>query len=47
MTSVRYSCKTLKTCKINNTIILVKSDKLTPYDDHRIFGLLFFEETFN
>ena len=30
-TSVRHSCKTSKTSKINDIIILVKSDKIEPY----------------
>ena len=34
-TSVRYSCKTLKTSKMNNIILLVKRDKLAPYGDYR------------
>ena len=33
MTNVRYSCKTLKTSKMKDIIILVKRDKLTPYSD--------------
>ena len=39
MTSVRYSCKTLKTLKtfkMNDIIILVKKNYLTPYGDHRL-----------
>ena len=36
MTSVRHSCKTLKTSKTKDIIILVKRDQLTPYGDHRL-----------
>ena len=35
VTSVRYSCKTLKTSKMND-IVWVKKDKLKPYDDQRL-----------
>ena len=36
MTSVRYSCKTFKTSKMNDIIILVKGDELKHYDYHRL-----------
>ena len=36
MTSIRYSCKSLKTSKMNDIIILVKKNYLTPYGDHRL-----------
>ena len=36
VTCVRYSCKTVKTYKMNDIIILMKRDKLTPYGDHRL-----------
>ena len=36
VTGLRYSCKTLKTSKVNDIINLMKRDKLTPYVDHRL-----------
>ena len=36
VTSVGYSCKTLKTSQINDILILLKRDELTPYGVHRI-----------
>ena len=36
LTSVRSSCKTFKTSKMNDIIILVKGDELKPYDYHRL-----------
>ena len=36
VTSIRYSCKPLKTPKVNYIIALVKRDKLTPYDERRL-----------
>ena len=43
MTRMRYSCKTLKTLKIIDIIILVKRDELRPYGDYR----LRWDESFN
>ena len=36
VTSVRYSCKTLKTPKMNHITALVKRDKLTRYGEQRL-----------
>ena len=36
VTSVGYSCKTLKTSQIKDILILLKRDELTPYGVHRI-----------
>lgn len=39
VTSVRYSCKTLKTSKTKDVIVLVERDELTPYGEQNLQGI--------
>ena len=36
LTSVRYSCKTLETSQMNDVIVLVQRDKVTPYSEQKL-----------
>ena len=36
LTSVRYSCKTLETSQMNEVIVLVQRDKVTPYSEQKL-----------